>query len=103
MCDILPYMRAQRQTGRTTALACAALMIGGIFVVASEANIATIHRQFPTLDVRSVSMHTLIGNSKPMILDHLVTELMIAEARGGCQAINAKKYLKIARIVNDGE
>lgn len=99
MCDILPYMSHARQTGRTTALACAAQMIGAIFVVASEGQIGTIKRQFPNLDVRSISAQALVGTAKPMILDHLVVELMISEAIDGNQAAKARKFDKIARIV----
>ena len=103
MADILPYMSHARQTGRTTALACAAQMIGAIFVVPSVDHGRNVKKQFPGLDVRVATESYLVGTSSPIILDHLVVELMVSEALGGCQAVNAKKYLKIARIVNDGE
>lgn len=100
MCDILPYLRSARQTGRTTALACAAQMIGAIFVTASEDHRMSIKRQFPGLDVRSAQPTYFVGEHKPIILDHLVVEMMIGEALGSNQAVKAKKYDKIKRIVD---
>jgi len=65
-----------RQTGRTTALACAAQMIGAIFVVYTTDDMCRIQKQFPGLDVRTKDIGHFIGNNKPVIFDHRVIELM---------------------------
>lgn len=71
----LSMERNNRQTGRTTALAKACQEIGGIFVVHTEAMKGIIKKQFPGLEVKGMhEKHSLIGTTKPVILDHLVWE-----------------------------
>ena len=70
----------QRQLGRTHALAKACDEIGGIFVVASAEMKNTTKEKFPNLDVRSMgSASSIIGTTKPVILDHLAWTFVMLE------------------------
>lgn len=69
----MSFEEMNRQTGRTTALAKAAREIGAIFVCHCEVTARMMMKKFPGLDARSMSTKSLIGEDKPVILDHLVT------------------------------
>ena len=74
----LSMERSNRQTGRTTAMAKACNEIGGIFVVHNESMKRIIKKQFPGLQVASIGEKTtLIGTTKPVILDHLTWETIM--------------------------
>jgi len=68
-----------RQSGRSTALAEAALKIDGIFVVSTEDQKRECMEKFPDLDIRTINPHSFFGARKPIILDHYVVHQLLGE------------------------
>lgn len=61
-----------RQTGRTTALIEACRKINGVFICHSEEMASILRRRYPDVEIVSASYRRLIGNTKPIIIDHLL-------------------------------
>jgi len=98
-----------RQTGRTTALAKACQEIGGIFVVANGTMKDILKRKFPDLHICLLSPTELVGNNKPVILDHCAWRQILnnystesKQQRVEIQDLR-RKILKVKKIIKEIE
>jgi hypothetical protein len=85
----------QRQTGKTTAICYGAMAIDAIVICNNNFQSGIISNKFNVSTVRIGNLNNLMGNDKPLLLEHSVTEDLLNEA--GDRIIELEKEIEILK------